>query len=198
MNILIFDTETTGLPANFKAPMSDTRNWPRLVQLSWIFTNGKERQEFDFIINPKGEYDIPDDVANIHGITNQIANEKGQDRQFVLDIFKGFLHTADLLVAHNIAFDTPIVGAEYHRMYQDNRFGKFLEKKKLYCTMMEAHKMGVTGNHANTKWPKLIELYQTLFNESFDGAHNSLNDSRACERCFFELYKRSENITPAG
>ena len=25
---LIFDTETTGLPKNFKAPITDTDNWP--------------------------------------------------------------------------------------------------------------------------------------------------------------------------
>ena len=30
---LIFDTETTGLPRNFKAPITDTDNWPRVVQL---------------------------------------------------------------------------------------------------------------------------------------------------------------------
>ena len=33
-NYLFFDTETTGLPRNYKAPSSDTRNWPRLVQLA--------------------------------------------------------------------------------------------------------------------------------------------------------------------
>jgi len=32
---LIFDTETTGLPKNWKAPISDTENWPRCVQLAW-------------------------------------------------------------------------------------------------------------------------------------------------------------------
>ena len=32
---LIFDTETTGLPKNWRAPISDTENWPRCVQLAW-------------------------------------------------------------------------------------------------------------------------------------------------------------------
>ncbi len=35
MLYLIFDTETTGLPKNYKAPVSDSENWPRAVQLSW-------------------------------------------------------------------------------------------------------------------------------------------------------------------
>lgn len=33
--ILLFDTETTGKPKNYKAPSSDTENWPRLVQIAW-------------------------------------------------------------------------------------------------------------------------------------------------------------------
>lgn len=32
---LFFDTETTGLPKNYKAPASDSDNWPRLVQIAW-------------------------------------------------------------------------------------------------------------------------------------------------------------------
>ena len=31
---LTFDTETTGLPKIFKADVSDSDNWPRLVQLA--------------------------------------------------------------------------------------------------------------------------------------------------------------------
>ena len=30
-----FDTETTGLPKNFNAPLSDSENWPRMVQIAW-------------------------------------------------------------------------------------------------------------------------------------------------------------------
>lgn len=33
---LIFDTETTGLQKNWKAPVSDIDNWPRLVQIAWL------------------------------------------------------------------------------------------------------------------------------------------------------------------
>ena len=32
---LVYDTETTGLPGNYKAPLTDSENWPRLVQLAW-------------------------------------------------------------------------------------------------------------------------------------------------------------------
>jgi hypothetical protein len=33
MKYLFFDTETTGVPKDYKAPSSDTDNWPRLQEL---------------------------------------------------------------------------------------------------------------------------------------------------------------------
>jgi hypothetical protein len=33
---LFFDTETTGLPKSWKAPVTDVNNWPRLVQLAFL------------------------------------------------------------------------------------------------------------------------------------------------------------------
>ena len=32
----VFDTETTGLPRDWKAPVTQTNNWPRMVQLAWL------------------------------------------------------------------------------------------------------------------------------------------------------------------
>ena len=57
---LIFDTETTGLPQNFNAPLSDSDNWPRMVQIAWQLHDeeGKLIENQDYIIKPEG-YDIP-------------------------------------------------------------------------------------------------------------------------------------------
>lgn len=51
---LFFDTETTGLPRDYNAPSSDTDNWPRMVQLSWIMADGKgaEVATGNYIIRP--------------------------------------------------------------------------------------------------------------------------------------------------
>ena len=32
---LIFDTETTGLPKRWNAPLTDSDNWPRCIQIAW-------------------------------------------------------------------------------------------------------------------------------------------------------------------
>ena len=72
--IFFFDTETTGLPKNWKAPVTDLNNWPRLVQLAYLCcdNDGNEISSGDFIIKPEG-FSIPAQVSKIHGITNESA-----------------------------------------------------------------------------------------------------------------------------
>ena len=49
---LIFDTETTGLPRNYNAPLSDSANWPRAVQIAWQLhdAQGTLVEHKDFLI----------------------------------------------------------------------------------------------------------------------------------------------------
>ena len=60
MRYLFFDTETTGVPQDYKAPSSDTDNWPRMVQLAWILTDdeGSRLHSGNLIIRPDG-FEIP-------------------------------------------------------------------------------------------------------------------------------------------
>lgn len=191
MYTLIFDTETTGLPKNWGAPLSDGENWPRLVQLSWIITDGVNKREFDFIIKPNG-FEIPEEVSKIHGINHEKAMAEGEELKFVLDLFNSFVNMADKVVAHNIKFDRAIVGAEHYRIGGGEKFDELIRSKERFCTMMESTAIvKLKGTHGGgSKWPRLIELYKFLFNEEFSGAHNSLNDTRACARCYFELMNR--------
>ena len=78
MFYLFFDTETTGLPRNWDAPVSDVNNWPRLVQLAFLIYDEKgiKVSGGDFIIKPDG-FKIPSDASNIHGITTERANLEG-------------------------------------------------------------------------------------------------------------------------
>jgi DNA polymerase III subunit epsilon len=57
---LFFDTETTGLPRNWKAPVTDLNNWPRLVQLAYLLydNDGEKISGGDYIIKPEG-FTIP-------------------------------------------------------------------------------------------------------------------------------------------
>jgi DNA polymerase-3 subunit alpha len=68
---LILDTETTGLPDKYDAPVSDVDNWPRLVQLAWQLFDDKGELigSEDYIIRPEG-FTIPFSAQKIHGISN--------------------------------------------------------------------------------------------------------------------------------
>lgn len=74
MKYIFFDTETTGVPKNYKAPSSNTDNWPRLVQLAWILTDdhGETINSGNLIVKPNG-FTIPTEASRIHGITTEKA-----------------------------------------------------------------------------------------------------------------------------
>ena len=82
---LFFDTETTGLPRDYRAPVSNSRNWPRLVQLAWLVTDdqGTEYKSLEYIIKPEG-FAIPREASRIHGITTELARQRGADLGAVL------------------------------------------------------------------------------------------------------------------
>ena len=82
---LIFDTETTGLPKDYNAPLTDLDNWPRLVQLAWQLhaNDGSLIEAQNFIIKPEG-YNIPYNAEKVHGISTERANKEGHDLNKVL------------------------------------------------------------------------------------------------------------------
>lgn len=190
-NILFFDTETSGLPSNYKAPCTDVTNWPRCVQLAWILcdSEGNEIQTSDSIIRPEG-FTIDKEVSDIHKITNEIAVQKGIDLALVLANFIGAMQRASLLVAHNMDFDRNIVGAECVR--KKVKLGRNIAK---FCTMKDQRVIDFVAieGYYGFKWPKLKELHEKLFGYDFDvvegNAHNALKDVQITKKCYFELKK---------
>lgn len=184
---LFFDTETTGLPRNWRAPMTQLDNWPRMVQLAWMVCDdlGAEWASASRIIRPDG-YSIPADASRIHGITTQKACAEGIPLADALAEILPHLATADFIVAHNISFDENILGSECLRMGLPNPFAG----KSLRCTMRESTEFCGIPGHYGLKFPTLTELHRLLFNTAFDGAHDALADVRACKACFYELRRR--------
>ena len=113
---LIFDTETTGLPQNYNAPLTDFENWPRLVQLAWQLHDAKGNliKNENLIVKPDG-FTIPYNSVQIHGISTERALEEGLELKEVLARFKEDIAKADYGIGHNIEFDYNIVGSEYLR-----------------------------------------------------------------------------------
>lgn len=181
---LFFDTETTGLPINWKAPVSDLNNWPRLVQLAFLFydKNGNKITSGDFIVKPEG-FTIPTDASRIHGISTERAIREGESLKTVLQKFQTLINQAEVLVAHNMSFDEKIVGAEFLRIGMHNS----ITAKNKICTMQSTTNFCALNGPYGYKWPKLSELHYKLFRTGFDEAHNAAVDITATAKCFWEL-----------
>lgn len=183
---LFFDTETTGLPRNWKASVKDVNNWPRLVQIAWLEYNKDSKliDTKDFIIKPDG-FTIPTFSEKIHGISTEKALKEGKEIKTVLKEFSEAMDRAQLLIAHNINFDTKVAGAEFIRANLKSR----LFKINKICTMEESTEYCRLPGNYGYKWPNLSELYNCLFDDDFKEAHNALNDVQACAKSFFRLKK---------
>ncbi len=185
---IFFDTETTGVPRNYKAPMQDTANWPRLVQLAWLLVDekGTELKRKSVIIRPDG-FSIPEETVRVHGITTERAQKEGLPLRNVLDEFMQDLELAEEVVGHNIDFDIHIVGAELCRLGLSTQT---ISKKPTTCTMKsftDFCAIPSNNGYGGYKWPTLEELYYKVFGCKMSNAHDALADILATKECFFEL-----------
>lgn len=179
-----FDTETCGLPKNYKLPYTALDNWPRMIQIAWMIANqdGVEETAAEYLIKPNG-FTIPPEASKIHNITTEMALDEGVELHNVLTTMSALLKECDYIVGHNVSFDMNIVGAEFVRMNLQMTSIPTLDTMKSsteYCKLPGPY---------GYKWPKLFELHTKLFNKGFEGAHGALADVRACARCFFEMQR---------
>ena len=157
---MFFDTETTGLPKNWKAPVHQLDNWPRLVQIAWQVydSNGNLLEEHDYVIKPVG-FIIPSEASAVHKITTEKALETGVDLLTILKAFSSSVNGCGLLVAHNYSYDYNIMGAELLRNGLENS----LYEKEHICTMNASTDFCKIPGPYGYKWPKLEELYFCAF-----------------------------------
>ena len=178
MFILVFDTETTGLPKKWNGPLSD---FPYIIQISWILYDTDLNciiEEYDQYIK-LNNFSIPAETTAINGITDDIIQTKGINIKDVLIDFMAALDNASLIIGHNVSFDKKMIEAEFER----NDIGRKLDDKNFYCTMRKAGKI-------NGKIPKLGELHEKLFGFVPDNLHNSKKDVEITLKCYLEQVKK--------
>ena len=186
---LIFDTETTGLPKNWKAPVSDTDNWPRCVQIAWQLHDelGNLVEANSFIIKPHG-YDIPYESEKIHGISTRLAELEGEKLEIVLKEFNNSISKSKFIIGHNVNFDLNVIGCEFHRLNTSSNIE--LTDVLDTCTETTATLCKLPGGRGGKfKLPTLTELHEFLFSAPFQDAHNATADVEATARCFLELIR---------
>ena len=184
---LFFDTETNGKALTFNAPASDLDNWPRITQLGWQLYDKDENllSEHSHLVKPDG-WTVPKEPFFIeHNMSTERCEEFGIPLKDVIEKLQEDLGKSEYLIAHNMKFDVNVLGAEFIRLGIKNT-----HKTMKICTMMEGTSFcQMPGRYGNFKWPTLTELHTKLFGKDFKGAHDALDDVKACAKSFFEMKK---------
>tara|TARA_Y100000591_G_scaffold331802_1_gene366862 strand:- start:2086 stop:2736 length:651 start_codon:yes stop_codon:yes gene_type:complete len=198
MKILVFDTETTGLPER-GASITDHEKWPYIVQLSYILfdtsLNCIDKCVNEYVKIPEN-IEISEVSQNIHKITRDVCNSQGKPIKLLLQDFNKTLFRADLIVGHNISFDKRLMFVECFRnkvkqYFTYYSYGKKTQKPE-YCTMKNTIDLCQIpkinkDNKIYYKYPTLLELYMKLFNDTPQNLHNSLVDIVLTLRCYIKV-----------
>lgn len=186
--ILFFDTETTGLP-DWKSP-SGGESQPHLVQLGAICADADDQsviQTLDVIIKPDG-WIIPDEVAEIHGITTERAMDEGVPEKDALEQFLA-LRSNYPRVAHNRTFDQRIIRIATKRYSEQDVIDNWAEKEDFQCTMLMAKpimELSPKGRYGY-KNPKLVEALKHFTGKDLENAHTAMADTKACMEVYFAI-----------
>lgn len=194
MKVLVFDTETTGLPPKKKNKFEKTPTifdgnyWPRIVEIAWSLHETAEEPltKSSYLVKPKN-FVVPEQATQIHGISHKQASEEGLDIGIILEEFVSAVKLADVIVAHNLDFDMNTVQAELARLNNIEGINT-IRQKNCICTMKSSvNYCRIPGKFNKYKWPSLSELHRILFGREMQDAHRAGNDVTATMKCFFQL-----------
>jgi len=205
MNVLVFDVETTGL-----LPKSATDDPIYITQLSFVLYDVKHEwliKTYNAYINIPEHVTISEKITQITGIDRKKLNAEGIDIIDVLEIFYDAYCRADIIIAHNLEFDTKVMELEANRNYDrlkkknkemapyivwmfDSIYTK-LTNIEMKCTMKMSKALcnieRVNSRGTYIKFPTLCELYETLFHTKPENLHNSMMDVLVCLRCYLKM-----------
>jgi len=189
MKLLVFDTETTGLPIGKNPSIYKTELWPHVIQLSYIVYCTDENNILtieDNYIKISDDVIISEESQKIHKITREKLNNDGIPINEALQKFNNWTNKCDLLIGHNISFDKRMVIVEGIR----NKIR--LNINCTFCTMKHSVDLCKIERKFKDgtmyfKYPSLSELYNYLFNETPMNTHNALVDVLICMRCFYKI-----------
>lgn len=192
MKVLVFDTETNGLPNGKNPSITETHNWPHILQISYILYDDEKHNIIDIqdhLIKVDKTIAISDECTKIHGITRYKCEKKGIPITDALDLFNNALQQADLVVGHNVSFDKRLIMVECIRQKKAQYFTRLGVRKQEFCTMKTTtelcgiEKINMTTGEKYFKYPSLSELHEKIFGNKPKGTHDSTADILICMRC---------------
>jgi len=193
MQYIAFDFETSGLPKGRKPVTQETLgqyDTCRAVSLSAARFSSKGRliDTFDAMVLPTDFSISPGSIA-IHGITEEMAKSRGRPFvQVFADLMTFIGPRTKTMVAHNAKFDVSVLRSEMLRHEIDL---SLIEDLNFRCTL-ELYR------ERFLKPIKLGVLYEDIFGEQFEDAHNSLADCIACGRVYPYVIGHERTLKPIG
>ena len=193
---LFFDVETTGLPTRGATCYDlDAYSGARIVSIAWVLRSKYEIMSQHYHIIRQEDTSDPLGASFVHGINRSMTQKFGKDLPGVLKDFVSDVVSSETIIAHNLDFDSKVVGSELYRLGLDP--STFL-KHKSHCTMKsntDLVKKQFENSRKTYKWPKLSELYQFCFHEEMKGAHNALIDVENTVKCFYFVRDNIVDLT---
>lgn len=200
MHLFFFDTETNGLPRNYRAPPTQIGNWPEIISIAWeawTIQDGvwsRDRSE-SYLVQPSEGLIWDKGAEHIHGISYVKALTEGQSIKTILEKVQEEFSKATHILSHNLAFDKSVVLAS---MFRHTGTAKWPAGVKDVCTMLATVsicKIKSTSPYATElepyKWPRLQELHHFLFASDWPGpAHEALSDVQCMVACYRALVER--------
>ena len=171
-SLCVFDLETTGLQVGKD----------RIVQIAAlkIHPDGKQ-EELNLLVNP--EIEIPKEVVDIHGISNEMAREAPTFREQAERI-KSFFGESDLAGFNSNKFDIPLLAEEFLRVGIEFDLTKreFIDVQNIF------HKM---------EQRTLVAAYKFYCQKDLENAHDAMNDTKATWEVLekqIEKYKLNSDV----
>lgn len=189
MKAMIFDTETTGIVVRDRSPQDPAQ--PDLIQLGMLLVETEDwspRARHSMLIKLPDGVRIEEGAKKAHGISEEDCARYGVPLIVAGSLFNQLCLQADLIVAHNLAFDRSIMQTALHRLGgKPDRMGEV----RVLCTMEESTEvLKLPGRFDSYKWPSLAEAYRHFTQRELEGAHDALVDSEACLAVFRGLVEQ--------
>ncbi len=177
--MIVFDTETTGLPLKGNAPVSKQ---PHIIEFAGIKLDDntlEEKDRHEFVCKPP--VNITAEITNITGLVNKDLKDKKPFAAHVVDLQNFFLGEK-YAAAHNFSFDKGMFIFELQRL---GMITKFPWPPEQICTVEKTY-------HINGHRLNLTKLHEHCFGEAFENAHRAMVDVEALVRCIRWLTDKGE------
>lgn len=170
--LCVFDLETTGLQI--------TKD--RIVQIAIIkILPDGSKKDLNLVVNP--EMSIPQEVIDIHGITNERALQAPTFKQLAPEIIT-FIGDSDLAGFNSNKFDIPVLAEEFLRV--DAKFD--LSQRSFIDVQNIFHKM---------EQRTLVAAYKFYCGKTLENAHDAMYDTIATWEVLekqIEKYELNTNV----